>query len=159
LAVLAATLLSSPAGIATLKLGSKLPLLVFEQPKRLRVFEQPKRPLEQVERVLVAGDEMPLRLTLSDQRPLLGDYSTCPRYMSDSIGHGLQDTSFLTADHLFNGSAVGDFGGNAWAAMRLRDSLKTIRPGRRGNDEAARLHRWPDVRGRNGTSAGTVAAK
>jgi hypothetical protein len=101
LAVLAVIL---PAGIATLKLGSKLPLMVFEQPKRLRVFEQPKRPLEQVERVLVAGDEMPVRLKLSDHRPLLGDYSTCPRYMSDRIGHGSQDTSFPAADHLFNGS-------------------------------------------------------
>jgi hypothetical protein len=39
LAVLAAILLSLPAGIATLKLGSKLPLMLFEQPKRLMVFE------------------------------------------------------------------------------------------------------------------------
>jgi hypothetical protein len=121
LVVLAATLLSPPAGIATLKLGSKLPLTVFEQPKRLRVFEQPKRPLEEVERVLVAGDEMPLRLKLSDQRPLLGDDSTCPRYMSDSIGHGSQDTSLLAADHLFNGSgSLAMLAAMACAAVRLR---------------------------------------
>jgi hypothetical protein len=66
LAVLAAILLGPPAGIATLKLGSKLPLMLFQQPKCLMVLEQPKRTLEQVERVLVAGDGMPIRLKLSD---------------------------------------------------------------------------------------------
>jgi hypothetical protein len=61
----------------TLKLGSKLPLVVLEQPKC---------PLEEVERVLVAGGEMSVRPELYDQRPLPGDDSTCPRYMFDSLG-------------------------------------------------------------------------
>ena len=61
----------------TLKLGSKMPLMILEQPKR---------PLEQVERVLVTGNEMPVRLELCDQRPLPGDDTTCPRYMSNGLG-------------------------------------------------------------------------
>lgn len=61
----------------TLKLGSKMSLMILEQPKR---------PLEEVERVLVAGGEMSVCLELYDQRPLPGDDSTCPRNMSDSLG-------------------------------------------------------------------------
>jgi hypothetical protein len=67
---------SPPAGIATRKRGSEVPLMVLEQPKR---------PFEQVERVFVAGDEMPVLIELGDHRPLPGDDPTCPSNISDGL--------------------------------------------------------------------------